>query len=81
MLLEKRTRTWNQNLRNKYTLFNRIYIDYADAEKTKPCSIKFETDNIKDVIKLHKTRYDASNTHRDNNIKVKWDDKPNAVML
>ena len=37
MPLEKRTKTWNQNFKDKDTVFNRIYIDYADAEKTKPC--------------------------------------------
>ena len=72
----KKYKSWNQNLEDKDTVFNRIYIDYADAEKAKPCSIKFKTDNIDDVIKLHKTRYDASNKHKVDNIKVKWDDNP-----
>ena len=85
MSLEKRTKTWNQNVEDKDAVLNRIYIGCADAEKTKPCSIKFKTDNIEDVIKLHKTRYDASNKHTDDNIKVKWGNNPkqsgcNAVL-
>ena len=43
---KKGKKNWNQNLEDKDTVFNRIDIDYADAEKTKPCSIKFKTDNI-----------------------------------
>ena len=42
----RKPKSWSQNLEDKDIVFNRIYIDYTDAEKTKPCSITFKTDNI-----------------------------------
>ena len=52
---ERNTRFWNKKLDGSEPFnFNEIYIDFVDEGRTKPCSIKFKTDQLEEVIKRHK---------------------------
>ena len=49
---ERNKRFWNKKLDGSEPFnFNEIYIDFVDEARTKPCSIKFKTDQLEEVIK------------------------------
>ena len=49
---EHNTRFWKKKLDGSEPFnFNDIYIDFVDEARTKPCSIKFKTDQLEEVIK------------------------------
>ena len=74
MPLDKKTKPWNQNLDDPNTELHVIYIDYGDAEKTKPCSLKFKTNELDKVIDLHKAKFNSD--LKEENVLVAWEDNP-----
>ena len=54
----KDTKFWDKDLDKNDTMMHKLYIDYNDKEKKKPCSIKFKTDMLDKIIELHEVKFD-----------------------
>ena len=66
-----KTKACNQRMGEKYVVLNKLYIDYK--AKTVPCSLKFKTDRMTDIIELHKVKFNAKYREQEG-MKVQWDD-------
>ena len=71
MLLDKKTKPWNQNLDDPNTELDVLYIDYEDSEQTKPCNLKFKTNELDKVIDLHKEKFNSD--VKEENVLVTWE--------
>ena len=39
-------------------MLHKLYTDYKNANLTNPCSVKFKTDKLHEVITLHQIKFD-----------------------
>ena len=38
-------------------ILEKLYVDFKEASKKNPCSIKFNADRVKEIIDLHKIKF------------------------
>ena len=55
--VKTKTKVWNQRMRDKNVVLHEMYTDFRDSDKKVPCSLKFKTDRIQEVIELHKVKF------------------------
>ena len=69
-------KAWNQKTTDKDVISHKLYVDFKEASKKNPCSVKFKTDRIEEIINLHKIKFNNKYGGREN-VEVVWDDEPN----
>ena len=80
--VKTKTKVWNQRMKDKNVVLHEIYTDFRDSDKKVPCSLKFKTDRIQEVIELHKVKFKLdTDLHlnedgQDRDITVIWDSDP-----
>ena len=60
---------------NKDVISHKLYVDFKEASKKNPCSLKFKTDRIEETISLHKIKFN-NKYGGSKNVEVVWDDDP-----
>ena len=68
-----KTKAWNQQTGDEDVVPNKLHIDYKDSSKTVPCSLKFKTDRMTDIIELHKVKFIVKYREQER-MKIQWDD-------
>ena len=56
-------------------ILHKLYVDFKEASKKNPCSVKFKTDRIEEIINLHKIKFNNKYGGSEN-VEVVWDDDP-----
>ena len=47
----RNTKAWNQKMTDKDVVLHKLNVDFIEASKKNPCSVKFKTDRIEEIIK------------------------------
>ena len=60
---------------DKDVILHKLYVDFKEASKKNPCSVKFKTDRIEEIINLHKIKFNNKYGGSEN-VEVVCDDDP-----
>ena len=60
---------------DKDVILHKLYVDFKEASKKNPCSVKFKTDRIEEIINIHKIKFNNKYGGSEN-LEVVWDDDP-----
>ena len=69
------TKAWNQKMTDKDVILHKLYVDFKEASKKNPYSVKFKTDRTEEIINLHKIMFN-NKCGGSENVEVVWDDDP-----